>query len=252
MTEDEAISILEEELVSPSGWLAQARRGETKDGAPPVRIYEALSALSEAWAHTMFVPKRAILPILQIDAALCSINSSEDQLPDDFSIALANLLLQMEGILAGDNSSSLHLVRYVTKKANHITDWPLSAGLHDEALSQVLDFLTGDDGVMFGEITVLPLTEANTQYARTIFQTLIERHGNSERTPRILAAWLISLRDHLVAWQSNSETPARRAELADELLELVFQYLSGADKRSDSGYEQLKWAWPEDSNQVHC
>jgi hypothetical protein len=59
MTEDEAISILEEELASPSGWLARARHGETKDGAAPARIYEALAALSQAWADTILVPKRS-------------------------------------------------------------------------------------------------------------------------------------------------------------------------------------------------
>jgi len=64
MTEDEAIGILEEQLVSTSGWLAQARRGQTKDATPPAHIYEALSALSDAWADTIFVPKRAVLPMM--------------------------------------------------------------------------------------------------------------------------------------------------------------------------------------------
>jgi hypothetical protein len=74
MTEDEAISTLEEELVSATGWLAQARRGETKDGAPLANIYAALSALSDVWAHIIFVPKRAVTPMVQVDSALCEMN----------------------------------------------------------------------------------------------------------------------------------------------------------------------------------
>jgi hypothetical protein len=87
---------------------------------------------------------------------------------------------------------------------------------------------------------VLPLTEANCDYARSIFRELVERHGASERVPRLLAGWLIGLKGHLITWRRSPASSIRQAELADELLELVFQYLSGMDRQRDSGYVQLK------------
>ncbi len=98
MTEDEAISILDEELASPSGWLSRARRGETKDGAPPAQIHEALAALSDAWADTIFVLKRAVLPMMQVDSALCEMNDPPFVVPDDLPSSLGDLL-EVEGIL---------------------------------------------------------------------------------------------------------------------------------------------------------
>jgi len=46
----------------------------------------------------------------------------------------------------------------------------------------------------------------------------------------------------LIPWGRSHASVIRQAELADELLTLVFQCLSGTDQRRDSGYEQLKWA----------
>jgi len=91
MTEDEAIGILEEQLVSTSGWLAQARRGQTKDATPPAHIYEALSALSDAWADTIFVPKRAVLPMMQVDSSLCEMNEPKFEIPEDLPSELGEL-----------------------------------------------------------------------------------------------------------------------------------------------------------------
>jgi hypothetical protein len=72
MIEDEAIGVLEEELAHATGWLAHARRGETKDGAPPARLHKALAALSDAWTHMILVPKRAVVPMMQVDSVLCA------------------------------------------------------------------------------------------------------------------------------------------------------------------------------------
>jgi hypothetical protein len=112
--------------------------------------------------------------------------------------------------------------------------------------------LTGEDGVTFEGHFVLPLTEANCDYARSIFRELVEKHGASQRVPRLLAGWLIGLKGRLlIPWRHGPESLLWQAELADELRDLVFQYLSGANTQRDSGYEQLKWAWPEDSDQAH-
>jgi hypothetical protein len=251
MTEDEAIIILEEELASATGWLARARRGETKDGAPIAHIYEALSALSDAWARTIFVPKRAVLPLMQVDGALCDMTDPRREIPHEWPDSIANLLMRVEEVLLDNEAYRQHLMQLGFGQNPRTVVWGPTSGLQDEALGRVFDFLTGDDGVMFEGNMVLPLTEANCDYARTIFRELVERHGASKRVPRLLAVWLIGLKGHLTTWRRSPESSIRQAELADELLELVFQYLSGADKRSDSGYEQLKWAWPEDSNQVH-
>ena len=63
--------------------------------------------------------------------------------------------------------------------------WGPNSGLQDETLGRVFDLLTGDDGVLFEENVVLPLTEANCDYARSIFRELVERHGLSQRIPRL-------------------------------------------------------------------
>jgi hypothetical protein len=50
-----------------------------------------------------------------------------------------------------------------------------------------------------------------------------------------LAHWAEGTPDYRAAQPANS---IRQAELADELLELIFQYLSGSHTQRDSGYEQ--------------
>jgi hypothetical protein len=251
MTEDEAIGVLEDELVSASGWLAGARRGEKMDGASLARIYEALSALSRVWAHTFFVPKRAVIPMMQVDNVFCEMNDPQHELPDDLPDSLGDLLVEMEHMLVGDNLDGVRLAQLAAGQSERTTEWAPSSGLHDETLARVYDFLTGEDGVMFDGMVVLPLTEENTQYARSIFQTLVERHGNSQRIPRALATLLIGLKGHLVTWRRSPKSSIQQAELADELLDLTFQYLSGPHKRSAAPFEQLKWAWPGDSDQAH-
>jgi len=52
-------------------------------------------------------------------------------------------------------------------------------------------------------------------------------------------------------WRRSPESFIRQAELADELLDLVFHYLSGADKRRDSGSVQQELVWPPDSDYVN-
>lgn len=250
MTEDEAISILEEELASASGWLTRARRGETKDGTTPARIYEALSALSGAWADTIFVPKRAVMPMMQVDSSLCAYDP-HSQAPDDLPDSLGDLLVRVEEVLAANDADRQHLTQLTFGQSPRTVAWGPNSGLQDETLGRVFDFLTGDDGVMFKGSMVLPLTEATCDYARTIFHELVEKHGASQRVPRLLAGWLIGLKGHLITWRRSPASSIRQAELADELLDLVFQYLSSANTQRDSGYEQLKWAWSDDPDQAH-
>jgi hypothetical protein len=99
MTEDEAICVLEDELVSASGWLARVRRGETKDGALPARIYEALRSLTQAWARTTFIPKHAVIPMMQVDSVFSEMNDPQhvlpDELPDELPDSLGDLLIEM-------------------------------------------------------------------------------------------------------------------------------------------------------------
>ena len=111
MTEDEAISVLEEELASPSGWLACAHRGETKDGAPLVHIYEALTVLEDSWADTIFVPKRAVLPMMQVDSALCEMNDPQFEVPDGLPSSLGELLVRVEEVLVSNDADRLRLER---------------------------------------------------------------------------------------------------------------------------------------------
>src|SRR6476646_3007768 len=111
MTEDEAIRILEEELVSASGWLTRALRGETRDSAVPAQIYEALSALSEAWADTIFVPKRAVLPMMQVDSALCEMNDPPFVVPGDLPSLLGDLSVRVEEVLYGNDTYRQHLTQ---------------------------------------------------------------------------------------------------------------------------------------------
>jgi NTP pyrophosphatase (non-canonical NTP hydrolase) len=250
MTEDEAISILEEELASASDWLARARHGETKDGATPARIYEALSALSEAWAAIIFVPKRAVLALMQVDDALCAYDP-QSEAPENLPDSLGDLLIHVEEVLVGNDADRQHLTQLTFGQDPRTVEWGPNSGLQDETLWRVFDFLTGEDGVMFDGPVVLPLTEANCDYARSVFRELVEKHGPSQRVPRLLAGWHIHLRGHLVTWRRSPASSIRQAELADELLDLVFQYLSGANTLRDSGYEQLTWAWPEDYDQAH-
>jgi hypothetical protein len=197
------------------------------DGASLARIYEALSALSRVWAHTFFVPKRAVIPMMQVDSVFCEMNDPQHELPDDLPDSLGDLLVEMEHMLVGDNLDGVRLAQLAAGQSERTTEWALSSGLHDETLARVYDFLTGEDGVMFDGMVVLPLTEENTQYPRSIFQTLVERHGNSQRIPRALATLLIGLKGHLVTWRRSPKSSIQQAELADELLDLTFQYLSG-------------------------
>src|SRR5436190_16327965 len=122
MTEDEAISILEEELVSASGWLTRARRGEIKEGTPSNRIYEALSALSEVWAHIVFVPKCAVLPMMQVDGALCAMNNPQYEIPDDWPNSLGDLLVEMEHMLVGDNPDGRRLSQLAAGQSDRTTE----------------------------------------------------------------------------------------------------------------------------------
>jgi hypothetical protein len=157
-------------------------------------------------------------------------------------------LVRVEEVLIVNDADRLHLAQLAFGQNPRTVVWGPNSGLQDEVLWRVFDFLTGEDGVMFHGMTVLPLTEANCNYARSIFRELVEKHGASERVPRLLAGWLIHLRGHLVTWRRNPASSIRQAELADELLDLVFQYLSGANTQRDSGYVQLKWVWPQDSD----
>ncbi len=149
---------------------------------------------------------------------------------------------RVEEVLYGNDAYHQHLTQLAFGQNPRTVVWGPNSGLQDEALGRILDFLTGDDGLMFEGSMVLPLTEANCDYARTVFRELVERHGASHRVPRLLAGWLIGLKGHLITWRRSPASTIRQAELADELLELVFQYLSGVDKRRNLGYEQLKWA----------
>jgi hypothetical protein len=207
--------------------------------------------LSDVWAHTIFVPKRAVVPMMQVDSALCEMNDPQFEVPDELPSSLGDLLVRVEEVLVG-NDADRHRMEQLSFGQNLRTIvWGPNSGLQDETLGRGFDFLTGDDSVMFEGSMVLPLTEANCDYARTIFRELVEKHGASQRVPRLMAGWLIGLKGHLITWRRNLASSIRQAELADELLGLVFQYLSGVDSRRDSGYVQLKWAWPESSDQAH-
>jgi hypothetical protein len=190
MTEDEAITILEAEFVSSSGWLSRARRGETKDGAPLAHIYEALSALSDAWAYTIFVPKHAVLPMMQVDSALCEMNDPQFEVPEGLPSSLGELLIRVEEVLVSNDADRLDIAQLFFGQNPRMVVWGPNSGLQDETLGRVFDFLTGNDGVMFEGHFVLPLTEANCGYARTIFRELVERDGPSKR---FLACWLHGL-----------------------------------------------------------
>jgi hypothetical protein len=154
--------------------------------------------------------------------------------------------------LVGNDADRLHLAQPAFGQNPRAVVWGPNSGLQDETPGRVFDFLTSEDGVMFEGSTVLPLTEANCDYARTIFRELVERRGASQRVPRLLAAWLTGLKGRLrIPWRRSPERLIWQTELADELLDLVFQYLSSANTQRDSGYEPLKWAWPDDPDQAH-
>ena len=63
MTEDEAISILNRQFVSDEGFLAKLRAQGTlgEDGVAQVRL--ALAALTQQWAASVSVPKRAVFAL---------------------------------------------------------------------------------------------------------------------------------------------------------------------------------------------
>jgi hypothetical protein len=111
MTEDEAISILEEELVRHLDGLRALVVARQKDGAPPARLYEALSALSGAWTHTIFAPKRAVLPMTQVDSALCEMNNPQREAPDDLPDSLGDFLVCVEEVLVSNDADRLHIAQ---------------------------------------------------------------------------------------------------------------------------------------------
>jgi hypothetical protein len=156
---------------------------------------------------------------------------------------LGDLLARVEEVLSVNDVDRLHLAQLTFGQNPRTVVWEPNSGLHDETLGRVFDFLTGDDGVMFQGIMVLPLTEAYCDSARSIFRELVESHGLSQRIPRLLARWLIGLKGRLlIPWGRSHTSVIRQAGRADELLDLALQYLSGEDNRRDSGYVQLRWA----------
>jgi hypothetical protein len=149
MTEDEAISILEAEFGSSSGWLPRARRDQANDGAPLVHIYEALSAVGDAWAETIFVPKRAVLPRMQVDSAPWEMTAPQFEVPDDLPNSLGDLLVRVEKVLYGNDADHLHLERRTFGQNHRTVVWGPNSGLPDGALGRVfelLDWRRGRDG----------------------------------------------------------------------------------------------------------
>lgn len=70
MTEQEAITVLSEQFMTPGGFLGHLQRGEGLDRERIWDVWDALDALQQVWAPRSCVPREAVLALTYIDEAL--------------------------------------------------------------------------------------------------------------------------------------------------------------------------------------
>src|SRR5262249_51523249 len=99
-----------------------------------------------------------VVPMMRIDSALCAYDPHSEA-PDDLPDSLGDLLVRVEEVLAAHDADRQHLAQLTFGQNPRAIVWGPNSGLQDETLGRVFDFLTGDDGVMFHEMVLLPLTE---------------------------------------------------------------------------------------------
>ena len=146
-----------------------------------------VSALSEAWGSTIFVPKRAVLPMMQVDSALCEMNDPPFVVPDDLPSSLGDLLVRVEEVLYGNDVYRQHQTQLTFGQDPRTVEWGPNSGLQDETLWRVFEFLTGDDGMMFeGEFG----TSTYRNQLRLCANNLPRTGRKTWRRRAVLACWL--------------------------------------------------------------
>src|SRR5258706_16317460 len=96
MTEDEAIALIIRELMGKQGFLARLKRDEALDGDALALVYSALEVLEAAWADTLVIPKRAVLPLMTLDAFVSRIEGAPE-----WAGEVSELLIRAEEVVIG-------------------------------------------------------------------------------------------------------------------------------------------------------
>ena len=63
--------------------------------------------MSDVWAQTIFVPKRAVVTMMQVDSALREMNDPQFEVPDDLPRSLGELLVRVEEVLVSNDADRL-------------------------------------------------------------------------------------------------------------------------------------------------
>src|SRR5258706_11505540 len=98
MTESEALSTLQEQLASRDGFLARLRRGEGLDYGAVEQVRAALDALTALWADRAYVPKYALMPLVDLYSPIAECKQLYPDLAPDLDRLAFELVRRTENV----------------------------------------------------------------------------------------------------------------------------------------------------------
>lgn len=92
MTEQEAITVLREELMADTGFRARLQQGQAVDEDALGRVRNALTVLEAAWADRECVPKEAVLAMSYVDVTISSSASGHPEREEQLGLLELDLM----------------------------------------------------------------------------------------------------------------------------------------------------------------
>lgn len=100
MTEAEAIAILTKQFLSDAGFVARLQRGEGLDDQAVGLVRTALQVLAEMWSGRQIVPKKGVLPLVDVFTPIYQSAARNPDQADEIERLAWDLLTEVERPLA--------------------------------------------------------------------------------------------------------------------------------------------------------
>lgn len=130
MTETEAIAIVKKQFTGADGFVAQLRRGQGIDEAAVNLTKEALQTLKSAWADRQYVPKDAVLPLVDIMTAIRSSIDLQPELTNEILQIAMDMDIQVDEIFGRGNKQMSEEEAMAIVRSHLIGDSSFLLALH--------------------------------------------------------------------------------------------------------------------------
>lgn len=215
MTENQAISVLEQEFVSSSGFLSRLQQGHGIDQRGVAQVRKALGVLRVAWTKRDCIPKDALYALMQFDNALPSHINSYPELRLELLQLNSGLDFQInECLMPEDPGLEARLLEkdYTHAKYHESLAENRSLTEHD-AIEIVQEHIAGGPGLVTSLRMGQGIDPNAVDLVHRALNTLEKAWAERTCVPKEIAIFVVAIRSAILA--SQDYYPDLHDELAD-------------------------------------